>query len=117
MQALVKLFRPASLLAPAASVAEFTRDFRMVLNCHAERRLLLETTAPHLATWLPIAVPLDRWILWPPPFGYPPAALGPLGLFALFFRFYDALGGFASPPSHTISKVTRPLAPPFVYDS
>jgi hypothetical protein len=46
---------------------------------------------------------LDKWITYPnPPFGYLPAALGPLGLFPLFFKFYDALSGFACPPSHVM---------------
>ena len=36
---------------------------------------------------MPIAVPLKSWLLWPPPFGYYPAALGPLGLFPVFFKF------------------------------
>ena len=36
---------------------------------------------------VPIAVPLKSWLLWPPPFGYYPAALGPLGLFPVFFKF------------------------------
>lgn len=75
----------------------------MVLNCHRERTFLL-TMQPHLTKWLPIAVPMDRWLLWPPPFGYPPAALGPLGLFFLFFKFYDALCGFQVPPSHVMSR-------------
>ena len=42
----------------------------------------------HLTNWLPIAVPIEKWLIWPPPFGYPPAALGPLGLFLLFFKVY-----------------------------
>lgn len=61
----------------------------MVLNCHRERRFLLERQ-PHLTSWLPIAVPLTSWIVWPPPFGFPPAVLGALGLFPLFFKFVSA---------------------------
>ena len=48
-------------------------------------------------------VPLDRWIIWPPPFEYPPAMIGPLGIFPLFFKFYDFLGGFCSPSSYVMS--------------
>ena len=68
-------------------------DFKMVLNCHRERTFLL-TQQPHLTNWLPIAVPLDRWLLWPAPFGYYPAALGSFGLFWAFFKFYDSLSGW-----------------------
>ena len=75
----------------------------MVLNCHKERKFLLQTQA-HLTNWLPIAVPMTKWILWPPPYNYPPAALGPLGLFPLFFWFYDSLSGFTCPPSHIMTK-------------
>lgn len=42
--------------------------------------------------------------LWPPPFNYPLASFGPIGLFSIFFKFYDFLGGFLSPPSHIMSK-------------
>jgi glycerol-3-phosphate dehydrogenase len=104
VQALVKLFRPVSLASPISSVRSFLQDFNMVLNCHKERAFLLREQ-PHLTQWLPIAVPMDRWLLWPkPPFDYPPAALGPLGLFAVFFKFYDLLGGWCSPPSHIMTK-------------
>lgn len=87
----------------------------------------------HLTDWVPISVPLTSWLIWPPPFGYPPAALGPLGLFTVFFKFvslflsfflslcccfcadgfyhlsccdfqYDALSGFNCPPSHIMTK-------------
>jgi len=74
----------------------------MVLNCHRERKFLLDTQ-PHLTNWLPIAVPLTQWIQWPPPFGFPPAALGAFGLFPLFFKFYDSLTGFTCPPSHIMT--------------
>jgi glycerol-3-phosphate dehydrogenase len=60
----------------------------------------LQEKNPHLTNWLPIAVPITRWVIWPPPFGFAPAALGPLGLFPVFFKFYDSLSGFSSPPSH-----------------
>ena len=42
---------------------------------------------PHLTSWLPIAVPLSKWLIWPPPFGFPVAAIGPIGLFPIFFKF------------------------------
>jgi glycerol-3-phosphate dehydrogenase len=100
---LVKLFSLNLLWSPLKTVDEFWGTFKMVLGCHQERRSLIELN-PHLITWLPIAVPLDRWIIWPPPFEYPPAMIGPLGIFPLFFKFYDFLGGFCSPSSYVMSS-------------
>jgi FAD dependent oxidoreductase len=74
------------LTRPVTTVKSFLSEFKMVLNCHRERKFLLDTQ-PHLTNWLPIAVPLSQWFIWPPPFKYPPAALGPVGLFPLFFKF------------------------------
>lgn len=93
VQALVSLFSTKLLRDPKKTVNSFIADFKMVMNCHRERKFLLEQQ-PHLTSWLPIAVPLKSWVQWPPPFNYPPAALGPLGLYPLFFKFVSQL-----PPS------------------
>ena len=87
VQALISLFHfdLRLLRSPSKTIKRFLDDFKMVLNCHRERKFLLDSQ-PHLTNWLPIAVPLKSWIQWPPPFGYPPAALGALGLFPLFFK-------------------------------
>ncbi len=54
----------------------------------------------HLTNWIPICVPMDSWLMTPPPCGYWPAAVGPAtGMFPAFFKFYDLLGGFCSPNS------------------
>lgn len=74
------------LLKPRETLRNFIDEFKMVMNCHRERRFLLNVQS-HLSSWIPIAVPITKWVLWPPPFNYPPAALGPLGLFPLFFAF------------------------------
>lgn len=132
VQALTRLISPRILFTPTKTVTEFVADFKMVLNCHRERTFLLNQQ-PHLTNWLPIAVPLDRWVLWPAPvswgfprgqtqarshtsahhpnppaplcqFGYYPAALGSFGLFWAFFKFYDSLSGWNVPPSHIMSK-------------
>jgi len=87
---------------PKETIQKFLEEFKMVMNCHRERRFLLNKQ-PHLTNWLPIAVPLTKWLIWPPPFNYPPAVFGPLGLFPLFFKFYDALSGYNCPPSHIMS--------------
>ena len=94
------------LHSPIKTIQSFKADFMMVLNCHRERTFMM-SKQPHLTWWQLIAVPLDKWIAYTnPPFGYLPAALGPLGLFPLFFKFYDALSGFNCPPSH-IMKPSR----------
>jgi len=103
VQALVKLFSFPSLLRPVSAVGEFKADFKMVMNCHKERSFLLETQ-PHITNWRAIGVPFTRWLLWPAPFGYPPAIFGPLGLFSLFFKFYDGMSGFSCPSSHILSR-------------
>ena len=74
----------------------------MVSNCHKERRLLLENN-PHLTNWVPIAIPMPRWISWPAPFGNALFSITPL-IFPLVMKFYDSLGGFNCPPSHIMGK-------------
>ena len=66
---------------------------------------------------------MSKWIMWPPPFNFPPAAIGficvlwpalmlkffclhlkgPLGLYTLFFKFYDMLSSFTAPSSYIMS--------------
>lgn len=91
------------LREPITTLSKFFSEVKMVQNCHRERRFLLESQ-PHLTNWVPIAVPFSKWIIWPAPFGFYPAALGPLGLFPAFFKVYDAMGGFCSPPSHIMTS-------------
>jgi glycerol-3-phosphate dehydrogenase len=88
---------------PFKTINKFVESFKMVLNCHRERKFLLETQ-PHLTNWIPIAVPLIKWIQWPPPFGFPPAVFGAFGLYSIFFKFYDGLSGFTCPPSHVMTR-------------
>lgn len=87
VQALVALFNFDLRLfrSPAATIKKFRSDLKLVMNCHRERKFLLKFQ-PHLTSWLPIAVPLSKWIQWPPPYGFPPAAFGPLGLYPFFFK-------------------------------
>ena len=101
VNAVINLLNPdlRLLTSPIETLQKFRSEIRMVMNCHRERKFLLETQ-PHLTNWVPIAVPISKWILWPPPFNFYPAALGPVGLFPLFFKMYDAMGGWCSPPSH-----------------
>ena len=103
VNALINLFSSKLLTSPIATIKGFLPTFKMVRNCIGERQFLLDKQS-HLTSWLPIAVYHQSWIQWPPPFGYPPAALGPLGVYSLFFKFYDFLAGFKVPPSHIMSK-------------
>ncbi len=86
VQAFVNLLSTKLISSPAETIKRFTADFKMVMNCHRERKFMLEQQ-PHLTKWLPIAVPLNRWLIFPPPFGFYPAVFGPLGIFPLFFKF------------------------------
>ena len=57
VQALVSLFNQDLRLvrSPVKTITKFLEDFKMVLNCHRERRFLLEKQ-PHLTNWLPIGL-------------------------------------------------------------
>jgi len=102
VKGLVKLFSPSALLAPVSAWEEFKGTWHMVLGCFQERTYML-TLNPHLTYWVPIAVPLNKWILWPAPFDYPPAALGPAtGMFVFFFKAYDALSLWMAPHSYVM---------------
>ena len=70
---------------------------------HSFIHSLIHSLTHSLTYQVPIAVPITKWILWPPPFGLYLGSLGPLGLFPLFFKFYDALCGFSCPPSHIMT--------------
>jgi len=87
-----------TFLHPVESVQGFTSEFKMVLGAHKERRILLENN-PHLTNWVPIAVPMKTWVVWPPPFDHPLFSMVPI-VFPGVMKFYDSLSGFSCPPSH-----------------
>ena len=97
---LAQLLSWQTLRAPLAGWRSFLSEFQMVVNCHRERRFLLETQ-PHLTHWMPIAVPIDRWFIYPAPMSHPLFSLCPLVL-PLVMKFYDALSGFTCPPSYVM---------------
>jgi len=97
-----ELLRFRNLMRPLKAIEDFTSEFRMVAGAHKERKILLENN-PHLTNWVPIAVPIDKWISWPPPFGHPLFASAPIMLPAVF-KFYDSMSNFSCPPSHIMSK-------------
>jgi len=104
VKGLVKLFGLSTLSQPMKNWEEFMGTWHMVLECFRERGYMLLMN-PHITNWVPIAVPLDKWIIWPPPFEYPLAALGPCtGMFVFFFKFYDALSLWTAPSSFVLSS-------------
>lgn len=98
--AFARLFRPETLFSPIEGFKEFKSEFLMVMHCHHERRLLLENN-PHLTNWVPIAIPMRKWIMWPPPFDNSLFAIAPMVL-PIVMKFYDSLSGFTCPPSHVM---------------
>mmetsp|Transcript_11936 Transcript_11936/g.14824 ORF Transcript_11936/g.14824 Transcript_11936/m.14824 type:complete len:748 (-) Transcript_11936:930-3173(-) len=96
------LLRFKNILRPIDAMSDFVSEFKMVHGAHKERRILLENN-PHLTNWVPIAVPIDKWISWPPPFGHPLFVTAPLVLPAVF-KFYDGMSGFTCPSSHIMGK-------------
>ncbi|GMI22701.1 hypothetical protein TeGR_g3238, partial [Tetraparma gracilis] len=85
---------------PVNTVKDFWGEFMMVVGCHKERRYMLEKNR-HLCNWVPIAIPFDKYIVWPPPFGHPLFALFPV-LAPFVLKFYDSLSSFSCPPSYTM---------------
>lgn len=100
--AISSLLRWNNLTRPVEAVTDFTGEFKMVLEAHKERRILLENN-PHLTHWVPIAIPINTWFSWPPPFGHPIFGSAPFLLPAVF-KFYDGMSGFTCPPSHIMGK-------------
>jgi glycerol-3-phosphate dehydrogenase len=90
------------LTEPIVTWRAFVGEMKMVLGAHRERRFLLETQR-HLTSWVPIAVPVDKWLAFPAPMGHPIFSLAPM-LLPLVFRFYDALSWFTCPPSHVMNR-------------
>ncbi|GBG28289.1 Glycerol-3-phosphate dehydrogenase, mitochondrial [Hondaea fermentalgiana] len=99
--AVASLLSRETLQNPVQSVKNFVGEIKMVMGAQRERRYFLETQ-PHLTNWIAIAVPIDRWISWPPPMGHPLFAAAGMLLPAVF-KFYDSLCGFTCPPSYIMS--------------
>ncbi|CAB9506703.1 3-phosphate dehydrogenase, mitochondrial [Seminavis robusta] len=100
--AAAQLLQWQTLMHPIESVKAFSGEFKMVLGAHKERRILVENN-PHLTNWVPIAVPMKNWIVWPPPFDHPLFCTVPI-VFPGVMKFYDGLSGFSCPPSHLMFK-------------
>ncbi|KAJ8605389.1 hypothetical protein CTAYLR_002408 [Chrysophaeum taylorii] len=100
--AVAELLRPGNLFRPLSALAEARAEMRLVSAAHRERVFMLETQA-HLTSWLPICVPVTKWVMVPPPLGHPLFSLAPLAL-PLVFKFYDYLGGFRCPGSYVMSR-------------
>lgn len=70
----------------------------------------------HLTKWIPIAIPFDRYVVWPPPFGHPLFAFFPI-LAPFVLRFYDSLSSFTCPPSYVMGAKQAMEKFPQVRDS
>ena len=100
--AIASLVSKELFTSPISTFRTFAGEISLVLDAHRERRFLLETQ-PHLTNWVPIAVPIQTWFVWPPPLGHPLFSLVGLTL-PLVMKFYDSLSYFSCPGSHVISK-------------
>ena len=96
------LLRAKSLRDPVRAAKDFGGEFMMVLNCHRERRYMMETN-PHLCSWQPIALPFSEWFIKPYPFGHPAFGFFPI-LSPLVFKLYDAMSAFSCPPSYVVGR-------------
>eukprot|EP00549_Striatella_unipunctata_P018835 CAMPEP_0118703852 /NCGR_PEP_ID=MMETSP0800-20121206/18846_1 /TAXON_ID=210618 ORGANISM="Striatella unipunctata, Strain CCMP2910" /NCGR_SAMPLE_ID=MMETSP0800 /ASSEMBLY_ACC=CAM_ASM_000638 /LENGTH=633 /DNA_ID=CAMNT_0006605549 /DNA_START=117 /DNA_END=2020 /DNA_ORIENTATION=- len=85
---------------PPKAINDFMGEMTMVLNCHRERRYMMEKQE-HLCSWLPICVPFVSWTVFPPPFKHHLYGFFPI-LSPLVMKFYDGLSSFSCPPSYII---------------
>jgi len=83
--------------SPIKTSGDFYGEFKMVFNCHQERKYMLEKQR-HLTWWMPIVCPFTEWHIWPPPFGHWLFSFFPV-LAPAVFKFYDGLSQFTCPPS------------------
>lgn len=98
------------ITSPIDTVNDFISEFKMVFNCHRERKYMLEKQG-HLCHWIPIAIPFTTWYVSPPPFNHPLFSFFPV-LAPFVFKFYDGLSGFSCPPSYVIgSKKAKEVFP------
>jgi glycerol-3-phosphate dehydrogenase len=106
--------RLRNLKQPIRAWKNLVSELKMVLCAHKERRFLLETQ-PYLTNWIPIAVPIDRWLIWPPPMNHPLFAFLPV-LLPFVMKFYDSLSKFSCPHSYVMSKRQAKVMFPMLRD-
>mmetsp|Transcript_31249 Transcript_31249/g.57950 ORF Transcript_31249/g.57950 Transcript_31249/m.57950 type:complete len:907 (+) Transcript_31249:25-2745(+) len=85
------------LHSPIKTASSFYGEFKMVFQCHQERKYMLDKNR-HLTNWVPIVCPFTEWNIWPPPFGHWAFSMFPI-LAPAVFKFYDGLSQFTCPPS------------------
>lgn len=88
--------------SPFKTVNDFYGEFKMVFQCHQERKYMLDKQR-HLTNWIPIVCPFTEWHIWPPPFGHWLFSFFPI-LAPAVFKFYDGLSQFTCPPSYIMGK-------------
>ena len=95
------LLNPSLFIKPIVTVQDFLGEMKMVLNCHNERRYMIDTQK-HLCHWIPIAVPFTSWHVSPAPMGHWLFGFFPV-LAPVVFKMYDALSAFTCPPSYIMT--------------
>ena len=63
VQALISLFSTNIIFHPITTIKKFKADFKMVLNCHRERKFLL-VNQPHLTHWVRNSIAYLLYALW-----------------------------------------------------
>jgi glycerol-3-phosphate dehydrogenase len=95
------LLSPKLLSEPITTVQDFYGEMKMVINCHRERRYMMDKQE-HLCNWIPIAIPFTEWHVSPPPFGHWLYGFFPI-LAPAVLKFYDSLSFFSCPPSYIMT--------------
>lgn len=103
-----------TLTNPVGSMKEFVGEIKMVINCHRERRYMMEKQG-HLCNWIPIAIPFRSWYATPAPFGHPLFSFFPI-LAPFVLKVYDSMSGFHCPPSYILTpSAARKAFPQLVH--
>ena len=108
--AAASLLTKKTLTHPVESIKDFMGEMKMVVNCHRERRYMMEKQG-HLCNWIPIAIPFRTWYVSPPPFGHALFSFFPI-LAPFVLKIYDGMSSFRCPPSYILTPTSARKAFP-----
>jgi len=92
------------ITSPIATLKNCLAEFHMVKGCARERQYMADMN-PHLVNWIPIALPFNKWVIWPPPMGAWAFAFMPIACRLNAVKwFYDSIAGFKGPSAYTMTK-------------